>query len=1422
MRKFQTGLFLFLLGVCLSFGSLLISHEIKFSYSNLSLSAFSVSDSPEYEFDSIPIESCIIIANNDTFVYPGQVIELGVQTVPDYALVTSKHIEYKVLTGQEFSTIENSALIINFNARIGSEISIIASIDGKESDNVLTFSVVEIPVEEIKILNPETSIIEGGSLKLVTSILPENVSSKELTYSIISGAQYASIWQDGIIRVNNKLPSGDLDIVVRVQSISNEKVYVDKKISLYVPTSSLVLSSNDFNPCIGSSVELFPIYSLTASYSLPVYTIIEGSEYVDSIIGNSLKIKNNINKNNPQIKLNCSRDGCVSNVVTLNITIPVEKINILSDKNIVKQGETIKLNAILFPSNATNQNTIFQIVSGVGAVISADGYLTVLKDSNPNSVVKVIARSGDVVSDEYELLITEPDFLLFSDKDTPAVDSENGADVELSIIHNIVNAEQPVYQIVSGNEFGAINGNMLHIKSGLKTLNPQIIVRAKIGEYESNDLTINIKILAERIVFNENCVDEVEQKKSYVFSTTILPLNAALINADVNYTLNVDNSVASISEHGVLDVSENAPIGTIITIIANGPDGVRATHDVIVRPVYAEKISLYETKNRTVVRPGAVLNFDAVFSGKNNISECVKQYSLRIDGYPIASVNDKSVIVNSIEQIEQKNPHFTVVAVSEQDNMTIMDTWDVEVYIPVVDVVLTQNIHEIEEGKTVLISDLFSSEIFPKNANTDKIKYSIVNGNKYVKLINNAEIIVSGNLPYGNFTFDICASAEGIISNSISFVMYVATESLEVSVDNYNPMSLISSGDYVNINTIIDTRATPKTPNIRAVYGADLIQNLTADGFEIKSNLRIVDNLDKRITLEIERDGIIKSINVIVYIPVEELSLVAHSVTRGTGENLIDVVHGINDDYCGFKILSITDGCSLSITNPLKLMVPQYFSAGTPIVVNYKSLDLLGKEFTTTLYVDALSQTDLTKFTKYFGCDSDGVLISQTAPQLASNRNVNIELTYQGESLSAYGLQIQDVSIINNSGEARLINNKINVRAGNNGKASLDVVAYVRDGSFGYGVELPQINIFNPVDFSALDLDVNMSEQGKIVVGDKVSIAGWNSGWTLNIDDLACDNIEAGTLSSDYAFTDKTPCQNFAIIINLTNKQKYNGRNWEEITKTDSVKQFNFTGIEYHDKNNKIIKRTWKKYIFGMKTEIILEGQLDWDYGAEQTQWVDESNNRYNIYRDTVWDNNTIKYYYYHSEKYSKSTDLILTPHFSSTYQEINVLGSGEHTISRDWVRGDWYKIDLELQLLKNIGLGEVGFEWKTYRKNGNSETSTHVRLDYRYNDYGDNVGYYGDCTFDVCGKEQYKHENYYFGKSSDTLLQNGLWIRGCYIDDKKNTWKEGQILWIFGGHDVYGQYTIGYSYLTIYVSYEKEVERSESYMLPPLRPAVI
>lgn len=1381
MRKFQTGLFLFLLGVCLSFGGLLISHEIKFSYSNLSLSAFSVSDSPEYEFDNVPIESCIIVANNDTFVYPGQVIELGVQTVPNYALVTTKHIEYKVLTGQEFSTIENSALIINFNADIGSEISIVASIDGKESDNVLTFSVVEIPVEEIKILNPETSIIEGGSLKLVTSFLPEDASNKGVTYSIISGAQYASIWQDGVIKVNNKLPSGDLDIVVRVQSTSNEKVYVDKKMSLYVPTNSLVLSSNDFNPYMGSSVELSPIYSLTASSCFPAYTIIEGSEYVDSFIGNSLKIKDNINETNPRIKLNCSRDGCVSNVITLNVTIPVEEINILSDKNIVKQGESIKLNAILLPSNATNQNTIFQIVSGVGAVISADGYLTVLKDSNPNSVVKVIARSGDVVSDEYELLITEPDFLLFSDTDVPAVDSENGADVELSIIHNIANAEQPVYQIVSGNEFGAINGNLLHVKSGLKTLNPQIIVRAKIGEYESNDLTINIKILAERIVFNENCVDEVEQKKSYVFSTTILPLNATLINADVNYTLNVDNSIASISEHGVLDVSENAPIGTIITVIANGPDGVRATHDVIVRPVYAEKISLYETKNRTVVRPGAVLNFDAVFSGKNNISECVKQYSLRIDGHPIASVYDKTITINQVDQIEQLNPHFSVVAVSEQGNVVLTDTWDIEVYIPVTDIVLSQKIYEIEEGKTVLISDLLYAEIFPKNANTDKVKYSIIDGNEYVKIINNSEIWVSDNLPNGSLTFKICAVAEGIVSNNISFIMYVATESLEVSVDNYNPMSLILSGDYVKINTIIDDRATPKAPNIRVLHGSDLIQDLTADGFAIKPNLRVVDNLDKRIAIEIERDGIVKNVNVIVYVPVEELSLVAHSVTRGTGENSVDVVYGLNDDYCGFEILSITDGCSLSMTNPLKLMVPQYFSAGTPIVVNYKSLDLLGKEFTTTLYVDALSQTDLTKFTKYFGYDSDGVLISQTAPQLASNRNANIELTYQGESLSAYGLQIQDVSI-NNSGEARLINNKINVKAGNNGKASLDIIAYVKDGTCVYGVELPQINIFNPVDFNALDLDITMSEQGKILVGDKVSIIGWSSDWTLNMDDLVWNNIAAGTLSNDHRITDKAPCQNFVIKINLTNKQKYNGQDWEVLTKKDSVKQFKFTGIEYRDETNKVIKRTWKRYIDGVVTEIALEGQLcEKKDSAIQTQWIDETNNQYNIYYNNK-SNSTYSGIYYEDE------DLVLIAHMSSLNETIVLIetlhgaSNTDRLIGPDWYRGEWKKINLELQLLKNLGYTDVRFYCHSYCTGYETDTQAHVRIDYRYYDYGDNLGFYGERT-DVAKFHSTRGvPSLVFEQSIDTLLQKGLWIRGCYIEESKK--KVGAFLGFIGGHN--------------------------------------
>ena len=1413
MKKFRTAFLLILLGVCISLSGLFVSN-LTFQTFNTNLRLASTGNSSEYEFDTVLIEDCTVVSSTDLEVNVGQQIKLSVQTVPSYAVFTARNISYEIINGNKYASIVDDTLIISETANIGVEVSVIAIVEGKESSNILTFTIVPIPVQKIEILNLENSIQEGCSLMLTSLVLPNNASNKEIAYTIISGSQYATIWADGKIKVNNKLPFGNLKIVVRAQSKSDEKIYVDKEFSLYVPTSKITLTADNLYPNAGENVELLPTYSSSASSDLPEYLILEGSEYIGSLVRNTLKIKNIIGIENPQIKLCCIRDGCISNSILINIIIPIEKLIITSDKNIINQGESIKLDVTTVPSNATKQGLMFQIISGTEGTITADGYLTALSGSNENTTVKVIAKSNNVVSDEYEITIRKPDFNLFSNINNPTIDSVNGAEVELSVNHSIPKASTPIYEIVKGEEYGEVIGNVLYIYNGITNDNPQITVRAQIGEFQSNDLTIDVKILAEKIVFAEGCVDEVEQRRSYIFTANILPTNATLVNADISYTLNVDDTIATISEFGVLEIYENAPIGTIITITANGPDGVSASHNVTVKPVYAKTISIYETKNKTVVRPGSVLNFDAIFNGSDNISECVKQYSLRIDGCSIASVDDKTVTVCPIEQITQNNPRFSVVAVSTQGNITITDEWEVEVYIPVVDIQLSQKVGEVNEGKTVLISDLLNTQIYPKNANTKSVKYSIARGNEYVKIINNEELVISNNLPNGNLTFTISATAEGITSNTVIFVMYVATKTLAVEVDNVNPMSLIAYGEKVNIYTSVDSRATNKSPNITVTHGADLIDNLTADGFDVKPNLRSIENLDKRITLEIERDGIIKIINVVVYIPVEELVFEARSVTRGTSENLVDVIHNANDEYCGFEILEITDGCALSMTMPMKLTVPQYFNAGTPIVISYKSLDRLRKEFSTTLYVDAFTQNDLTKFTTDFGYDSNGILISSTNPQLASGLSANIQLSYQHESLAAYGLEIQDLfvdeyhswlwqwawAVWNVPNDVRLDeNDTINVLAGKDGKSTINIEVVVKDGEFVYFVELPRIAIFKPVDFSQLDLSVTTSEEGKIQVGDIVVIAGWDESWTVNKDDLVWENIETGTLSNYLAITDKAPCQNFTIKINLTNKQKYNGQNWEIIIKQDSIKQFNFTGIEYRDSNNKVLKRTWKKYVPGITTQIALEGQLIETsniYVSVQTQWVDEINNRYNIYYDSRTGNT-------YGENYLENTSLILKPHFSNVSETINLL-EGEHVVSRDWYRSDWKKINLELQLLKNLGYSEVQFYWTHNRKENNSETLSHIRLDYRYNDSGENTGFYNEYTHGVTSKDSYKMDWFTFYKSSDELIQNGLWIRGCYVDEKKNSWTEGKILWLFGGHTVYAEYTVSESEICISVERER------------------
>ena len=196
-------------------------------------------------WDIVPVEEVYVTSEGTSEVNQGGKVYLNSETVPQYAIYTAQNIKYEIVSGSRYASIDGAELSVNSDADVGSNIIVRSIVDGVVSKNTLTFTVAEIPVKAIKILNTETSIIENGTLALHTEILPYNATNRKVIYTITEGGLYATVNGNGVITVKDKLPRGNISITVKATVGNDTTIYAEQSFSLYVPIRDIKIGNSD-------------------------------------------------------------------------------------------------------------------------------------------------------------------------------------------------------------------------------------------------------------------------------------------------------------------------------------------------------------------------------------------------------------------------------------------------------------------------------------------------------------------------------------------------------------------------------------------------------------------------------------------------------------------------------------------------------------------------------------------------------------------------------------------------------------------------------------------------------------------------------------------------------------------------------------------------------------------------------------------------------------------------------------------------------------------------------------------------------------------------------------------------------------------------------------------------------------------------
>ncbi len=977
--------------------------------------------------------------------------------------------------------------------------------------------------------------------------------------------------------------------------------------------------------------------------------------------------------------------------------VPIDKVNVTTEDSLsVRPGGSVRLSSTTVPEYAiyTAGEVRYDIVSGSAYSNISGSTLHINENAQIGS--EIIVRSvidGVVSQNTLTFKVVKIPVQSVKILNTESRIEENTI---LPIITQVLPANASygnvVYSLVDGGRYASVGGDgIIRVKNKLPGGDLTIRVRATCANDNSiyDEKTFDLYVPVREIIIGNANITEVEQRRTYNFNGMV---GDTVSDSGLTYSINVGDEVATVSDDGILTVSDDAPIGSEIIISIVSAD-LTVTHKVKVVTVYATSIRLdgvinqdgAEVLERDKVYAEDVLSFDVAFPTPFNVTESQKNYMVELfSGNTEAaeiSLDGKSVIIKPQDRITVRNPEFTVKISSIENPAAAAVYRTFKVHIKVTDISTSALVAYADEGEVYAIEDLIHTEIFPDNSDVRGAVYTIEDGGEFAYITDNRFVHITGkdNLPNGNCRFSIMATAEGYGSTQ-SFTIYIKAEKINYTIENLsdpsypeNPMStktvgrVAGMGEKMRIAFYVDSKATARVPVINIKEGSDLIADYNYDEGVITFNV-VPDAKGSLIKFEAQLDDLIVSVrDIVIYKPVQDISAVTDNYESDSGRYLVhrdnaskNVIRNLN---MGTKWTVSASIGSVDLGNRSRpiLQIPVTTKAGTAVKVTVYTNDdrcQFSKEF--TFYVAKL---DVSIF-KYgvggniisfpYGKDSAGISIKQedTAknykPQLWVGRSTTVNITTSnGLGLSYYGLKATGTTI---SMPSSVSGNysfapKITITDGTDYNGSVN----------SYVLTLPTIHAFRPLSGvpKLVDGNVPMTTNDK-VLELRQEYSSFSSIATYKLSDLVMSGSKLSgaklvgrklTITSDHA--DSTQ------IIILSCAQYYNG---VELTGSDAyfatvtqkVKRVTLDRWGGHDGTDSILA------VDGMQTSISTPSKTGYKFSGYYTgadgrgQKYYDANGKLAIQRHSDYSANAL-YAYWTPITYKVKCDVYVNDKYQNT-----------------------------------------------------------------------------------------------------------------------------------------------------------------------------
>ena len=328
-------------------------------------------------------------------------------------LYVSQEAIWQITSGAEYAAISSNGLItalangtITVQAVSPDDATLIDTIQITISGQMDPVTGIEISVAQNL---PAAITIDNGTLQLDAEVLPSN-SNQDVTWSIITGTEYAFIDDNGLVTaINNG--------TIIVQAISNENTTILDTIEIIItgqilPVVSIEISVEEDLPAViitdNGTLQLVAALLPSNSNQDVTWSIIAGTEYA-SINANGLVTA--INNGTITVQVVSNENNTILDTIEIIITgqiVAVNSIEITVANNaaaiITTNGGTLQLNAVILPENS-NQNVVWSVISGNEiATIDSNGLVTAT--NNGTATIQAVSTENNAVSDTIEITVS--------------------------------------------------------------------------------------------------------------------------------------------------------------------------------------------------------------------------------------------------------------------------------------------------------------------------------------------------------------------------------------------------------------------------------------------------------------------------------------------------------------------------------------------------------------------------------------------------------------------------------------------------------------------------------------------------------------------------------------------------------------------------------------------------------------------------------------------------------------------------------------------------------------------------------------------------------------------------------------------------------------------------------------------------------